>query len=239
MNLNNIFTSIAPLLTFVWTISWTILQDKRNKYKDFINQKDQEILSKLLLPYYETIELNLYKTITQENKNELMNNLRNLIKYIRRNNLFFYLGSPLSSTLIEIEKTLQNDQNNLNHLNKLYKKFSNKYLALSWSVRKNLKIEKEQYYYVSNTKIEAPLAREEYYLNPRIVLKYFFIYSLFLFFIFFILYLKLKSKSIIISTYCILLSIFMPLYYIIIFIPNLKKLFTIIKVKIQKLKNKE
>ncbi|HFH8018403.1 TPA: hypothetical protein ACIOJV_001330 [Streptococcus agalactiae] len=228
MKLESIITLLIPFFTLIWTISWTITQDKQNKYKDFINKKDEKILAEVLLPYYENIELNLYKKITNKNKNEISSNLQKLINYLRYHNLFFYLGSSLTSTLIEIEEFFQDDQNNLEEFNKLYKNFSNEYFKLSWNVRKNLRIEKEQYFYISNIKLEVPFAREEYYLNPRIVLKYFTVYSLLLFLIFYIIFLITNSSPIIPPIFSIFLACFVPLYYFIIFVPNLRKLLLLI-----------
>ncbi|MGT2714854.1 hypothetical protein, partial [Streptococcus pluranimalium] len=100
-------TAFVAIITFFWAI----YQFFANKYNYFINERDKLILNKILLPHFETIEINLFKDITTDNYQMISNNVQVLLKDIRQDNLFFYLPTQLTQYLISLEKSITTDDN--------------------------------------------------------------------------------------------------------------------------------
>ncbi len=95
----------------------------------------------------------------------------------RVNNLFFYLGSGFTNTLIDIEENFLRRQvttiekEAYKKLNNAYLNFSHYYFSLSWKVRANLQIENNQFLYKKRFKMDSVSDKLEYYLHPKQIVK--------------------------------------------------------------------
>lgn len=160
-------TAFVAIITFFWAI----YQFFANKYNYFINERDKLILNKILLPHFETIEINLFKDITTDNYQMISNNVRVLLKDIRQDNLFFYLPTQLTQYLISLEKSITTDDNkdNFKTINEHYNYFSQQYFKLSWRTRKHLKIEKDHYTYLKNLSLVNKNSKLHYYFSFQTV----------------------------------------------------------------------
>ncbi|MGX9845068.1 hypothetical protein ACR3IL_07245 [Streptococcus iniae] len=161
---------IKHLLAFtnLGTLIVTIKLATKNQYLPFIETKNQQILNDILFPFYESIELQLFEPITKENKASRLEQIDHFIQHTRSNHLFYLLGSSLTSQLLTIEKDyIKQPNSDLNTLNSHYYVFSSEYFKLSWSVRKNLKIETNEYHYKKRLYTLTTSERALYKLLPR------------------------------------------------------------------------
>lgn len=178
----NILKPIAETVAPFWAILWAIQQHNTSKYKHFIDSKDDEILSKILKTYYETIELNLFKTINRDNYTFFLQKIKELVNQLRSDGLFFYLGSSLTKIILQIEtEFIKNPSSNISEnelkvLNKYFFTFSYHYFSLSWKIRRNLKIESNEYLYRKRLNILTYNDEIEYKLRPSYFFKNFIAY---------------------------------------------------------------
>ncbi|BBE40041.1 hypothetical protein MP619_04540 [Streptococcus dysgalactiae] len=158
------------LLVFInlGTFILTIILSIRNQYQPFIEAKHQQILNDILFPFYESIELHLFEPITKENKTVRLQQLNHFIQEMRSHQLFYLLGSSLTSHLLIIENDyIKCSNSDLKTLNNHYYAFSNDYFKLSWAVRKNLKIETNEYHYKKRLYHLTTAEHAFYRLHPK------------------------------------------------------------------------
>ncbi|MGQ7530683.1 hypothetical protein ACTGYW_00540 [Streptococcus suis] len=168
---------LVPLLTLIWTI-WN---HTSNKYKPLIDQKDQKLLEHILLSNFEIFELKLYQPITTDNITEFKSRFNNLVSTIREKELFFYLGSSFTKNILDIEETINSTNSSkydLKKLNKLYRSFSYHYNDMAWNTRKNLRIEKNYYFYKKNFNSLSLSDKINYYLSPKTFLSNFLAFGI-------------------------------------------------------------
>lgn len=197
---------LVPLLTLIWTI-WNY---SNNKFKPLIDNKDQKILEHILLPNFEAFEIKLYQQISAENINDFRVRFTNLVRLIRKNELFFYLGSYFTKIILEIESTLKSDTNaNIDYkkLNKLFNNFSYQYDAMAWKTRRNLRIEKNYYFYKKNFNTANWNDKMNYYFSPSTFLSLFIIFGI-SFLTLVIAFSLIFKKSISLEMFQILLSFY-------------------------------
>lgn len=139
-----ITTIIAGIIPTLW-IAYTYF---KNRFKTFTDNKNQLILNRIIIPFYEPIELNLFKPITKDNKDVMLTRLKLLITHLRKEQLFFFLPIKLTTVLLTIEKeAILDNQFNITKLNNDYQNFSRIYFQLSWEIRKRSNIELFEYDY--------------------------------------------------------------------------------------------
>lgn len=140
----SIATIIAGIIPTLW-IAYTYF---KNRFKAFTDNKNQFILNHIIIPFYEPIELSLFKPITKDNKDVMLTRLELLINHLRKEQLFFFLPIKLTTILLSIEKeAILTNQCSITKLNNDYQKFSRFYFQLSWEIRKHSNIELFEYDY--------------------------------------------------------------------------------------------
>lgn len=164
----NWFLQHLLAFTNLGTLIVTIKLATKNQYQPFIEAKHQQILNDILFPFYESIELQLFKPITKENKTLKLQQINRFIQHMRSHHLFYLLGSNLTNCLLIIEKNyIKRANSDLKTLNDYYYAFSNDYFKLSWSVRKNLKIETNEYHYRKRLYHLTTAEHAFYKLHPK------------------------------------------------------------------------
>lgn len=221
MDLSSLSQFITPSITVI-TFFWGIYQFFANKYNYLKNDRDILILNKILLPHFETIEINLFEEITEENYPSISNSIRLLLKDIRQEKLFFYLPSHLTHHLIALERIiLSNKTTNdyLKNFNRYYISFSNNYFDLSWKTRRNLKIERDHYSYLQNLTILNEHSKLHYHISPRMLRKWGYHFLLF----YILIYIILADSNINFNPGFIAFVIF--LMFLLLFLLNLARIF--------------
>lgn len=164
----NWFLNHLLVFTNLGTLILTIILATKNQYQPFIETKHQQILNDILFPFYETIELQLFQPITEENKVLKLQQINQFIQHTRKHQLFYLLGSSLTSCLLSIESDyIKHPNSDLKTLNNHYYVFSSSYFKLSWSVRRNLKIENNEYHYKRRLYTLTTTEHALYKLHPK------------------------------------------------------------------------
>lgn len=196
INFFNWFLNHLLVFTNLGTLILTIILATKNQYQPFIETKHQQILNDILFPFYETIELQLFQPITEENKMLKLQQINQFIQHTRKHQLFYLLGSDLTNCLLTIENDyIKHSNSDLKTLNTHYYVFSSSYFKLSWSVRRNLKIETNEYHYKRRL---YPLTATEhvlYKLHPKQLFPIIGFLLLFAFYICFMLWIMTSFSN--------------------------------------------
>ena len=131
MNFLDNIPSIMLILNFIWGI-WNYRLSKVNKITVEIIYPSLKII---FTDYYYTIEQNLFKKISTQNRDYLLSTLSNLQHTIKNNHLHLYLDIWL---LINLDKVIKDlSQQKITFKTQIsYYKFSTSYLRQRNSIRK-------------------------------------------------------------------------------------------------------
>jgi len=130
---------LVPIATVIISagVSWLISHHKL-KYSVSL-EVHKKLIEGLFIPFYEKIELKLFRRIPLEETREWIEQLKELKSYLQRNELLFYLPSRLN---IELDKIANADPNSIvtkrdhRQLQKQYWEFSSQYFIALNRTRK-------------------------------------------------------------------------------------------------------
>lgn len=122
ITLNEFISFTFLTINFIWAIFnlfSTRSFESKQKYVPLL-------IDNVYKPFYETIECNLFKKITNRNKRNILLNLNQLNLSLKNNNLLFYISDDL---LVELDILTSSETLSLKEINEHYQIFSSIYLA--------------------------------------------------------------------------------------------------------------